>query len=274
MTDLGEIIVTQINAATYRLYVSDYVYMYAFRGPQGTLLIDTGCGINETKLKQTLTELNCSDVRYIVNTHSNADHVEGNHFFAGAVIMAHEKCRENLRLNQEFPAAGLPNLTLNDSITLYFNSEEIRVTAFPGGHTNEDVIAHFVKANLVFLGDIIIPDTFPLIWIDRYEGVGVEQLTGNLQKIMRMLPDDIRIISSHGRDYTKDELKEYYSTLAQTIDIIRSAAGKGKSLEEIQKEDLLKAYRAYDSQRFSFINADFWAEVIYKDAARQASDVK
>jgi hypothetical protein len=70
------------------------------------------------------------------------------------------------------------------------------------------------------------------------------------------------------RDYTQDDLKAYYSILTQTIDIIRSAAGKGKSLEEIQKEDLLKAYRAYDSQRFSFINADFWAEILYKDAAQ------
>jgi glyoxylase-like metal-dependent hydrolase (beta-lactamase superfamily II) len=235
MTDLGDIIVTSINAATYKLYVSDYVYMYVFRGPQGTLLIDTGCDVDEVKLKQTLAELNCSDVRYIVNTHSNGDHVDGNHFFTSAVIIAHEKCRENLQRQPEFPAAGLPNLTLNDSITLYFNSEEIRVIALPGGHTNDDVIVHFVKANLVFLGDIIVADTFPVIWLDHYEGTSVGKLTGNLQRIMQMFPDDIRIISSHGRDYTKDELKEYYLTLAQTIDIIRSAAGKGKSLEEIQK---------------------------------------
>ena len=36
------ILVTKINDSMYKLYVSDYVYMYTFSGPDGTLLIDTG----------------------------------------------------------------------------------------------------------------------------------------------------------------------------------------------------------------------------------------
>jgi cyclase len=264
----GAIIVTKINDSTYKLYVSDYVYMYAFTGPDGTLLIDTGYKVNEAKLKKTLAELKCADVKYVINTHSNGDHTGGNHFFPAAAIIAHEKCRANLMKDKNFPSAGLPNLTFDEAITLHLNSEEIRVIAMPGGHTNGDVIIYFVKANIVFLGDMIVADTFPVIWLEGFEDTGVQKLVDNLRKTIRTFPDDVKIISSHGRDYSKDDLIGYFLMVTQTIALVRAEILKGKNLEEIQKQDVLRKYRSYDSERFPFINADFWIKTIYQDFAK------
>ena len=137
----------------------------------------------------------------------------------------------------------------------------------PGAHTNDDVIVHFVNQNFVFLGDIIVADTFPVIWLEYYEDTSTEKLVSNLEKIIQMFPEDITFISSHGRDYTRDNLKDYYKMVTETIAIVTESVHEGKTLEKIQQEDVLKNYRSYDSERFQFINADFWIKTIYKDLA-------
>ena len=118
---------------------------------------------------------------------------------------------------------------------------------------------------MVFLGDVIVADSFPVIWLDYYEDVGVARLVANLERIIGMFLDDATFISSHGRDYTKNDLKEYYKMVTETISIVTKAIDKGKTLEQILIDDILKDYRHYDNKRFEFINADFWIETIYKD---------
>ena len=260
------IIVSQINDSTYKLYINDYSYMYAFTGQEGTLLIDTGYGADDKILKEKLSELNCDNVRYIINTHSNGDHVAGNNLFENAVIIAHANCRKDLLETPDFPTNGLPNLVIEDELTLYFNSEEIRIIPFIGGHTKNDVAVYFVNSKLVFLGDIIVADAFPVVWQDYFENTNIDKLVTNLKNIISRFPDDITFISSHGRDYTKEDMKEYYSMIIETIAIVKKAISEGKTLEQIQKEDVLKDYSSYNSERFEFINTGLWIETIFNSS--------
>jgi glyoxylase-like metal-dependent hydrolase (beta-lactamase superfamily II) len=263
-----DIIITNITESIHKLYVSDYVYMYTFSGPDGTLLIDSGYQVDEEALKHKLKDLGASDVKYIINTHSNTDHIGGNHLFENAVIIAHPNCRRNLMQKEQFSVEGLPNLTLNTEITIHFNSEEIKIFAMPGGHTDGDLVIYFVNSRLVFLGDIIVPDTFPVIWYEYFENVGTQKLVSNIRKLLDFFLNDIKFISSHGRDYTKEDLNNYYSMINETIAIVREKIEQGKSLVEIQEENALERYRSYDSKRFDFINADFWIETIFNDITK------
>ena len=267
-TQEKNIVVSQINDSTYKLYINDYSYMYAFRGEEGTLLIDTGYDPDEQMLKDKLNELNCDNIRYIINTHSNGDHVSGNFLFENAVIIAHANCRKDLLETPDFPANGLPNLVIEDEMTLYLNSEEIKIIPFIGGHTNNDVVVYFVNFKLVFLGDIIVSEAFPIVWLEYFDNTRIDYLVTNLQNIIYRFPDDVTFISSHGRDYTKDDLKKYYTMVVETIDIVKKEFGNGKSLEQMQEEDILKEYRSFDSDVFKFINADTWIEIIFNDISK------
>ena len=263
------IVVEKVNDALTKLYVSDYVYMYAFHGNDGTLLIDTGYKVSED-LPDTLKALGCSDIKFIINTHSNGDHVGGNHLFPDAIIMAHSNCREALMKIDSFPRKGLPDLTFDEEVTLYFNGETIRLVPYTGSHTDNDVVVYFAGANIVFLGDLIVADSFPVIWLDYFENCGVDKLISALDAIIRRFPDDALFISSHGRDYRKTDLKKYYSMVIETIGILKNAIRDGRTLEEIREGNLLGAYRSFDNKRFDFINADFWAEIVYKDLRKRS----
>ena len=136
----------------YRLFVHNYVNIFVFNGEQGTLLIDTG--FNPLGLiQQELKKIGVEKIRYIINTHSNGDHVNGNAVLAEeAVIISHRRCREDMTKKQGFPTIGLPDLVFDQQMTLRFNREEINLIYLPG-HTGNDIVVHFKKAKVVFVGD-------------------------------------------------------------------------------------------------------------------------
>ncbi len=265
----GDIVVSKVNDLIHKLYVSDYVYMYTFSGADGTLLIDTGYKVDSTKLMSVLGKLNADNVKFIINTHSNDDHIGGNHLFKNAVIIAHQNSRNYLRLKDNFPIDGLPNITLESELTIHLNSEEIKVYATPGSHTDGDLVIHFIKSKLVFLGDIVVPDTFPVIWLDYFENVSTKKLVENIRTIINLFPDDVKFISSHGRDYKKSDLEDYLLMINETIALVKYKIEQGKSMQEIIDENTLKDYRSFDSKQFKFINADLWIETIFKDLTSQ-----
>ena len=268
MAQKGSIEVTFINNSIAKLYVNNYAYMYVFKGDQGVLLIDTGYETDGGLLKNKLKEFTTGQVMYIINTHSNGDHVQGNHFFPSATIIAHQNCRNDLLRTDEFPKSGLPNLTFQDQLTLYFNNEEIKLFSFHGGHTNNDIVVYFPHQKLLFVGDIVIPDTFPVVWSDYFENTSVDKHVLILERMLSLFPDDMIIISSHGRDYSKNDLKDYQKMIVETISIVRNAINQGKNLEQIKKENLLEDYRTFDSHEYSFINAEFWIETIFNNTKK------
>lgn len=68
----------------------------AFIGKSGVLLIDSK--MDKESVDQTLTEirkLTDKPIRFLVNTHSDGDHVFGNRFLPESVVfVAHENCRK------------------------------------------------------------------------------------------------------------------------------------------------------------------------------------
>jgi len=66
-------------------------------GPNWALVIDTLAAPEETLQIRDFIERELTvPVRYVVDTHSHADHAWGNCFFPGAAVIAHPLCRQLL----------------------------------------------------------------------------------------------------------------------------------------------------------------------------------
>ena len=264
---LPEIEVSRITNDLYKFHVNNYVHIFALIGPDGVLLIDSGFEETADQVKSTLKELGNDKVRYIINTHSDGDHTGGNASFANeAVIIAHRVCRKKLEHRDNFPRNGLPMVTFDDSLKLHFDSEEIRLTALPGGHSVEDVIIHFKKTKAVCIGDIIVADSFPFVRV--HQDASIEQLLTNLQKIISMFPGDTKILPSHGRQYTIDDLKAYHDMLTKTVEIVTQAMKAGKTVQEMQESRILKDWESWNNKRHTWINADFWIDTIHRNYSK------
>lgn len=116
-------------------------------------MIDAGFGTTTDLVKKELSKITDKKIKYLINTHYNGDHTRGNAFVTdGATIIAHHACRNILMRYRNFPSAGLPTATFQDSLKLFFNGEEINLGYLPG-HTSSDIVVEFKNSKYVFIGD-------------------------------------------------------------------------------------------------------------------------
>ena len=236
-------------------------------GKDGILMIDDQFERIADKIKAALKELGSDKPRFLFNTHWHGDHTGGNPAFgADSIIIAHTNVRTRLSTpsnsgGREFkPLApvGLPMITYNEGLSIYFNGEEVRAVHFPSGHTDGDTVLFFTASNVVHLGDDFFAGKFPFVDLDS--GGSVEGLAKNIGELIKTIPSDAKLIPGHGPISTVNDLTTYHQMLLETTSIVREKM-KTKSLDEIKKEGLPEKYKSWS---WDFIKTESWIERIYK----------
>lgn len=242
-------------------------------GDDGVLMVDDQFAPLAKKIRAALNELGAGKLKFVLNTHWHGDHTGGNpEFGPEAPIIAHQNVRKRLATRQEIrgrviepiAAEGLPVITFDDSLTIHFNGEEIRMIHLARGHTDGDSIVLFTGSNVAHLGDHFFAGRFP--FVDLASGGDVEGLTANIKKVIGELAPDVKIIPGHGPLSNLDDLKAYYDMLVDTTNIVRERIKAGKNLEAIQKDGLPQKWEEWGT---GFISIDFWLETIFKSLTRK-----
>ena len=131
---------------------------------------------------------------FLVNTHANADHCNGNELVAGAEIIASQACADELgrenpamlqNLKDQAPEMGevgefflycfdafdfrdinrtLPTRTFEDSLDLRVGDKRVHLKNVGPAHTGGDVLAYVPADKLIFTGDILFIEGHPIIW--------------------------------------------------------------------------------------------------------------
>ena len=242
-------------------------------GPDGILIVDDQFAPLADKIRASLKTLDQGKLRFILNTHWHGDHTGGNVAFGPeAPIIAHDNVRKRLSTEQrsEFfkqttpasPKQALPVITFDQSLTVHFNGEEIRVIHFPHGHTDGDSVIFFSASNVVHLGDDFFAGGFP--FVDLESGGSVEGLTQNIGELITKIPSGAKLIPGHGAVSTIEDLKSYHHMLLATTDIVRKKIAAGKTLDEVKKEGLPDEWKSWGQ---GFIKTDMWLELVYRSLA-------
>lgn len=239
-------------------------------GPDGILIVDDQFAPLADKIRASLKTLGQGKLRFILNTHWHGDHTGSNAAFGPeATIIAHDNVRKRLSSEQrsEFfksttpasPKEALPVITFDQSVSVHFNGEEIRVIHFPNGHTDGDSVIFFTTSNVVHLGDDFFAGRFP--FVDLESGGSVEGLTKNIGELIAKIPADAKLIPGHGPISTLDDLKVYHRMLIETTAIVRDKIAARKTLEQIKSEGLPAEWNSWGT---GFIKTDLWLELVYR----------
>jgi glyoxylase-like metal-dependent hydrolase (beta-lactamase superfamily II) len=244
-------------------------------GADGILIVDDQFAPLADKIRAALHKLGEGKLRYILNTHYHGDHTGGNRVFGTeGTIVAHDNVRK--RLSGEVKAAGnnappqppeaLPVITFDNSLSVFFNGEEIRAMHVPHGHTDGDSVIYFTKANVVHMGDQFFNGMFP--FIDLASGGDVEGYARNVEAVLGKIPANARVIPGHGPLANVDDLKKFSQMLNETIGIVRERMKAGKTLDQIKAEGLPEKWNSWGQ---GFIKTPVWIETLYKGLSNKPS---
>lgn len=257
-----------------RTSISDAVSMLAggggniaiSQGPDGLLVVDDDLAENAAELEAYLDEL--GQVQYLLNTHWHYDHTGANVTLGDAVIIAHDNVRKRLSTRQEMPAfnrvvealddAGLPDVTFQQDVSLYFNGDKITLIHLPNGHTDGDSAVLFARDNILHLGDHYFNGRFP--FVDLGSGGNAVQLAANVRSVLANIDDKTVVIPGHGALSNRAELLAYSVMLDDSIAQVKAMKAAGKSLEQAQLEGLELSGDNWDS---GFIKQATWISFIY-----------
>jgi len=215
-------------------------------GDEGILLVDDMFAKISPKLVSSLQSISDKPIRMILNTHFHGDHIQGNlNFKKSAIIIAHENVNRRLLKNnkESNPTLGmLASVTFSDSLSLYFNGEEIKMIHFPNSHTDGDAIVYFTGSKVLHLGDMFFFEMFPAVYSEG--GGDIRQLIAALEQIVSTIPADAHVIPGHGRLATMHDLTDYLAMLKETVRIVDGKIRSGATLDQMKKDKVLSKYDA------------------------------
>ena len=254
------------NVTIKPMYVSGNVYMLEGSGgniglsvgEDGLLMIDTQFAPLAEKIQAAMREIDMGKLEYVLNTHHHGDHTGGNGFFGKqATVVAHENVRGRL-LGGSSDKEALPTITFNEQLSLHFNGEDVQVMHIGPGHTDGDSIIYFKTSNVLHMGDQFFNGRFP--FIDLGSGGTVAGYAKNIEAVLAMIGDDVKIIPGHGPLASKADLQGLLDAIRETSEIVADHKKAGKSLEETQQAGLPEKYGDWS---WGFINTSRWIQILY-----------
>jgi glyoxylase-like metal-dependent hydrolase (beta-lactamase superfamily II) len=144
-------------------------------GTDGKVIIDSGYATSRARIADVLAKLDPGLIKHLVNTHWHFDHTDGNEWMhvEGATILAHGNTRKHLSTTTRVegwdftfppsPAGAIPTEVFDREKTLYLNSTTIALSYYGPSHTDGDVSAYFVEAEVFHTGDTWWNGHYPFI---------------------------------------------------------------------------------------------------------------
>jgi len=242
-------------------------------GWQGVMLVDSG-GPGETEsLLEAVRALTPLPVRFIVNTHADANVVGGNGAIVeasggifgprprqlggtqgnpnvGVQVIAHESALLAMIQGTGVPAMSgdaLPGSSFFGAKKEFFsNDEAVQVLHVPAAHTSGDVMVFFRESDVISTGDVYDTTRYPEI--DLARGGSIQGVVDALNLVVDLaIPErnqmgGTRVVPGNGRLSNESDVVEYRDMVTIIRDRVRVMAEAGMSFAEIQASNVSLEY--------------------------------
>ena len=234
----------QISERLYEILGGSGAQGGMYIGDNEVLVIDAKMDENSVDaVIAEIAKITDKPIKYLVNTHSDGDHVWGNQFFPQTVtFVAHENCRKEFfhknrdgnesEWNKPELAAFVPSITFRDRMNIYFGTKIIELWYFGVGHTTGDIVVYFPEEKTAFIGDQIFL-TRPQL-IHSYKGGNSFEHVKTLTKILETL-DAEKFCSGHSEIADRETIKKQINQMKNRQEKIKSLIEKNMPLEDVKK---------------------------------------
>jgi glyoxylase-like metal-dependent hydrolase (beta-lactamase superfamily II) len=171
-------------------------------------------------------------------------------------------------LELHFPASppgAIPTDVFNADKTLRLNGATIALKYYGPAHTDGDISAYFVEADVLHTGDTWWNGHYP--FIDYSTGGSLDGMIKAAETNLAMVTDKTIVVPGHGPVGGKAEMIEYRDILTTVRDRVAALKREGKSLDEVVAA--AKPTAAYDAKwGKGFVSGEFFTKLVYKGVGR------
>lgn len=214
-------------------------------GDNGVLIIDAKQDKKSVEqVIEGLKKITDKPLRYLVNTHSDGDHVRGNQYFPESVtFISHENCRKEFfhagrdgtpsEWSKPELASYIPSITFSDKMDIYLGSKKVELLYFGVGHTTGDGVVYFPEEKIAFIGDQIFI-TRPQL-IHAYKGGNSFENVKTLTKMLETI-DAEKFCSGHSEIANRENIREHIKQMKNRQEKVKALIEKGKNVEDVKSE--------------------------------------
>ncbi len=195
-------------------------------------------------LKQALAErFPGKPVRYLIYSHSHADHISGGEVFADtATVVAHENARA--RIVGERVPTEVPELTFTDRLTLRLGGQSVELIHFGPGHSDNLVVMRFAQARTLFVVDIVAPKRLP------YQYLTDADIDGWIATLKAIEGLDFDILApGHSTLGNRNDIVEHRTYLELLRARVNAAMLAGQPLEDIKRSVKMDEFSHWGAYR-------------------------
>ena len=210
-------------------------------GESGVLVIDSK--MSEESVDQTIQAIQSitdQPVMYLVNTHSDGDHIMGNRYFPASITdIAHENCRddffkENFGRESDWGEPEFypftPTLTFNENLNIWLGMDQVELHYFGVGHTTGDIVVYHPEDKVAFLGDQYFSGRPQLIHSNK-NGNSFEHVI-TLTKMIETLDAEI-FLGGHSDPVGREEIEAHIQSMVARQEKVKELISQEKTKEEV-----------------------------------------
>lgn len=209
-------------------------------GENAVLIVDSK--MDKRSVDQTIEavwELADKPIKYLVNTHSDGDHIMGNRYFPKEVIfVAHENCREDF-FKENFGRESdwdqpefypfTPSITFHKKMDLWLGKDKVELYYFGVGHTTGDAVVYCPSEKVAFVGDQYFRSRPQLIHSNKNGNsiAYVKTLTSMLETL-----DAATFLSGHSKPAGRAEIEKHIQAMVERQKKVKDLISQDYSLED------------------------------------------
>jgi glyoxylase-like metal-dependent hydrolase (beta-lactamase superfamily II) len=214
-------------------------------GRQGVLVVDDQLESMVPKIQTAVRQLGGGNIDFVINTHWHYDHADGNVVLgsSGSWIVSHQNARDMMAADKRidllraivmqpaYPSVGLPVITYDSEMRLFFNDQEIDLRFYGPAHTAGDTAVFFPQKNVVHMGDVYHSARYP--FIDTDHGGSLDGMIAFCEAVLMEGNQDSIIVPGHGPVSSYADLAAYVQMLRAVRQRLLGLIEKGGTLSEV-----------------------------------------
>ena len=226
-----ELATTQVRDNIYMIRSGASGNITVIVGEDAVLLIDDKFSQDHDGVMAQLRTITDKPVRYVINTHMHGDHTGGNAAMQAldADVIAHTNARY---IMAETQTEGLPNITIDDHLRLYFAGQPLDLYYFGRGHTDGDIVIHLPEERIVVMGDLFAIWGPPRHLVHYGAGGSVREWSRTLERALEL--DFDTVIPGHSGVTDRATMEDFLRFTVRMGETVREMNRARKTREEIR----------------------------------------